>query len=117
MSSGARSWKFRIRHMLEAIERIHRYSAGMSRDALEANAMAVDAIVWNLAVLGEAARHVPEDVASSYGRIPWAQIRAIRNRIIHGYDQIDMQIVWNVVQHELAPLVPELERIARETVE
>jgi uncharacterized protein with HEPN domain len=75
----------------------------------------VEAVVWNLTVLGEAARHIPPDIVSAYPNVPWPQIRGIRNRIIHGYDQIDWNIIWNVVAVELPPLVPLLEQIDRET--
>lgn len=111
MSSTPREWRFRIRHMLEAIERIQSYTAGMTREQLAADQRTLDAVVWNLTILGEAARHVPEDVTDANTEIPWQQIRGTRNRVVHGYDQIDFEIVWEVVQQELSPLIPVLDRI------
>ena len=117
MSSQSRKWKFRIRHMLEAIERIQQYASGLSRDQLSADTRTLDAIVWNLTVLGEAANHVPHVITLAYPQIPWPQIRGTRNRIVHGYDQIDFSIVWEVVQSELPPLVPVLQQIMTNEVD
>lgn len=71
MSSRPRKWKFRIRHMLEAVEKIGQYAAGRSRKDLLSNPILLDAIVWNLTVLGEAAREVPESVCEAYREVPW----------------------------------------------
>jgi uncharacterized protein with HEPN domain len=97
--------------MREAIERIQSYTSGMAREELESDQRTLDAVVWNLTVLGEAARQVPDDVTDANPEIPWPQIRGTRNRIVHGYDRIDFGIVWEVIQQELAPLIPILDRI------
>jgi uncharacterized protein with HEPN domain len=117
MSSAPQTWKHRLRHMQEAAARIFRYTAGMTQTDFQADEQVVDACVWNLTVFGEAARFIPEAVVQAYPEVPWAQIRGIRNRIVHGYDEIDLEIIWNVVRSELRPLVPLLERIEREAVE
>jgi len=103
--------------MREAAARILRYTQGMAEADFRADQQAVDACVWNLTVLGEAARHIPERVTQAYPQIPWPQVRGIRNRIVHAYDEIDLEIIWNVVRNELPPLVPLLDRIMHETVE
>jgi len=117
MSSGQPKWKFRLRHMREAIDKILRYAAGMDEAQFRAAEQTVEAVVWNLTVMGEAARHIPPDVEKSHPEIPWPQIRGIRNRVIHGYDQINWRTIWNVVKVELPPLVPLLEQIDRETID
>jgi len=117
MSSDPTKWKFRLRHMREAVDKILRYAAGMDETQFRAAEQTVDAIVWNLSVLGEAARYIPADIEGAHPEVPWRQIRGIRNRIIHGYDQINWRIIWNVVTVELPPLVPILEQIDRETVD
>jgi uncharacterized protein with HEPN domain len=75
------------------------------------------AVVWNLMMMGEAARYVPPDIVAAFPEIPWQQMRGMRNHIVHGYDQIDLEIVWQVLQEELPPLVPILERILQEAPE
>ena len=117
MSSQPRKWKFRIRHILEASEKIRQYTHGLTVADLQAHPQALEAVVWNLTVIGEAARQIPDSVVNAYPQVPWQQMRGIRNRIVHGYDQIDLSIIWNVIQYELPPLVPTLERIMQEADE
>jgi uncharacterized protein with HEPN domain len=117
MSSGPTRWKFRLRHMQEAVDKILRFSQGVDEATFRADEKLVDAVVWNLVVLGEAAKFIPDPVVQVCPEVPWPQIRGIRNRIVHGYDQINLSIIWNVVEVELPPLVPHLERMMNEAVE
>lgn len=70
--------------MLEAIERIDRYVAGIDQPAFLADDKTADAVVRNLEVLGEAAAHVPEDFGASTSDVDWPQIVGLRNRMVHG---------------------------------
>lgn len=117
MSSIPRKWKYRIRHLLEAIAECRRFTAGMTAEQFGADTRTLKAVVWNLTIMGEAARQIPPEIVTAYPEIPWAVIRGMRNHIVHGYDVIDVGIVWNVVQDRLQPLVPVLERIEKEAVE
>ncbi len=117
MSSKKRKWKFRLRHILEAIDRIERYTAGRTIEQLATDRQCLDAVVWNLTVIGEAVRHVPDSVFAVFPDVPWSQMRGIRNRIVHEYDRLDTEIIWNVVHNELPPLVSTLRRIMSEAAE
>ena len=115
MSSDRTGWRLRLRHVLDAIAESRSFVAGMTYDAFCADAKTLKAVVWNIAMIGEAVRHVPAEVVGAHPEIPWAAIRGMRNQIVHGYDTIDYEIVWNVVQDELPPLVPLLERVIAES--
>jgi len=117
MSSQPRKWKFRLRHILEAVDRIQRYTGGRTIEQFSMEQQCLDAVVWNLTVIGEAVRHIPDSVFTAYPEVPWLQMRGIRNRIVHEYDRLDVEIIWNVVQSELPPLVPVLRRIMSEAAE
>lgn len=117
MSSQPRKWKFRVRHIQEAIEKVLRYTDSLTAEAFRAQEQTLDAVVWNLVIIGEAVQHIPEAVVQAYPELPWPQMRGIRNRIVHAYDQIDYDIIWNVAQNELRPLLPMLQRIMREVAE
>ncbi len=117
MSSKPRKWKFRLRHILEAIDKIRQYIGDRTIEQLSTDQRSLEAVVWNLTVIGEAARHIPESVVTAYPQIPWSQMRGIRNRIVHEYDRVDVEIIWNVAQNELPPLVPILRRIMSEAAE
>lgn len=103
-----RIWSFRVRHILEAIDKIQRYTSGMTCEEFIANEMAVDAVTRNFENMGVAARQIPDDVTSRYPDIPWAKMRGMRNVLAHRYDDVRLDIVWDTIQRELPDLVPRL---------
>ena len=69
------------------------------------------ALVRLLEVIGEAAGRIPKEEQESHSEIPWAEITGLRNRLIHGYDSVDMDILWQIIQFDLPPLITALEAI------
>lgn len=69
------------------------------------------ALVRLLEVVGEAANRIPRDVRAQYPQIPWSQTIRLRNRVIHGYDSVDLAIVWAVIKQDLPPLIEDLDSI------
>jgi uncharacterized protein with HEPN domain len=106
-----RDWKLRLEDILEAIARIDRYVAGMDYEAFRADDKTTDAVVRNLEVIGEAARHVPEEMQRQHPELPWDKMRDIRNLLIHQYFGISIPIVWQTIQDDLPALVPLLGKI------
>jgi uncharacterized protein with HEPN domain len=82
---------------------------GKRREDLDADRLRCLALVRLLEIVGEAAGRMPEDVCAAHPQIPWAQIVALRNRLIHGYDSIDLNILWQILTGDLPPLVTQLE--------
>ena len=111
MSSNPRKWKFRVRHILEAMALARSYVGSMSFDEFQADPKTVDALITRLMVIGEAVRHVPEEVRAAHPEVPWHKMQGLRNVVVHEYDSVDTTILWNVVQQDLPPLVTPLERI------
>ncbi len=72
------------------------------------------ALVRLLEVIGEASRRVPDEFRTRYPNVPWRDTSGFRNRLIHAYDEIDFDIVWEIVQTDLLPLIAELESIIAE---
>jgi uncharacterized protein with HEPN domain len=68
-------------------------------------------LVRLLEILGEAANRVPPEDQGRYPEIPWTQLISLRNRLIHGYDQVDFDILWQILTRDLPPLLDELDRI------
>ncbi len=104
----------RVRDMLDCCLRIGQFTAGLDRDAFLATQMAYDAVLWNLAVLGEAADKTPRTVWDSHPDVPWADIKGARNRIVHGYGSINNEIVWEIVSRDIPDLIPQLRALLRE---
>jgi uncharacterized protein with HEPN domain len=89
--------------MRDAADKILRYTMG-GRAAFFADPMIQDAVIRNLEVMGEAVRKVPESTRSAYPEIPWRPIAGTRDRVIHGYFTVDLEIVWEIVETELPSL-------------
>jgi uncharacterized protein with HEPN domain len=64
-----------------------------------------------LEIVGEAASHIPDPIRHQHPQIPWPQIIGTRNRLVHGYDLVDYDIIWSTVTDDLPPLIAELEKI------
>ena len=114
MSSEARGWPLRLGDMTAAIAETQEFTTGMDFAAFRADARTLKAVLWNISVIGEAARYAPVDVVAAHPEIPWAPMRDMRNRIVHGYDTVDAEVVWQVVRTELPPVLEALESLARE---
>ena len=83
-----RQWKLRIRHILDAIDKIRVYTAGMSLEAFSTNDLVVDAVLRNFMVIGEATRHIPTHVTTAYPQIPWRLRQDMRNVVVHDYPNV-----------------------------
>lgn len=106
-----RSGRERIQDILDAVTEIQTFVAGMTRDQFLGDARTLKAVVADLVIIGEAARHVPDDVIQAHGDLPWPLMRGMRNRIVHGYYQVDVAIVWDTCQSDLTSLIEPLNKI------
>jgi uncharacterized protein with HEPN domain len=104
----------RIRDMLDHAREAVTLLDGRSRDDLEHDRVLSLALVRLLEVVGEAVNRIPQKVQVEHPEIPWSEIIGMRNRLIHGYGSIDLDIVWQIVIADLPPLVNALEKIAVE---
>ena len=97
--------KERLRDILQAIEAIDRYRA-CERGEFDQNEMLQVWFLRHLQIIGEAARHVPDEVRGMAPDIPWNKIIGMRNILVHGYFTIDLDIVWDAVQQDVPLLNP-----------
>lgn len=107
----AKDWTGRVEDILDAAAKIERYTEGMTFEAFAVDDRTADAVTRNIGITGEAARHVPEEARSRYPAIPWAKMNGMRNVVIRDYPAVDLVIVWDVIQHQLPPLVPSLREL------
>lgn len=94
-------------HAREAVE----MARGKTRADLDSNRQLNLALVRLLEIIGEAASRMPEDERTRHPGVPWPQIVSLRNRLIHGYDAVDFDILWQIVTRDLPPLIAALEKI------
>ena len=102
-----------VQDMLDAVRKVQLFTDGLDQASFLKDEKTIDAVVRNLEVLGEAARQLPGNFTSRSSDIPWNQIAGFRNRIVHDYFGLDLEIIWQIIQHDLPPLKAQLEKLAR----
>ena len=107
-----REWRFYLDDMIRFAENILAYSDGLDQAAFETTGLNYDATVRNLELIGEAATHIPSEIREACISIPWRQIIATRNRLIHGYLGIDNDTLWSIIQDDIPALIIELQHIS-----
>lgn len=103
-----RGWQMRIEDILEAIERIQNWTEDSTRESFCVDARTVQAVAYNLLIVGEAVNAIPEVVQCQHPQVPWSKMRAMRNVVVHQYFDMDPDILWQTIQSDLPPLVPTL---------
>ncbi|HVW78355.1 MAG TPA: DUF86 domain-containing protein [Alloacidobacterium sp.] len=96
-----------LEHILQALTRIDRYTAGLKEEEFLTNELIQDGVIRNLEVMGEAAKNIElrdSSFAASHPELMLKDIYLMRNRLTHGYFSVDMGIVWNTVQRDLPDL-------------
>lgn len=101
--------QIRLTHMLRHAEEAIRFAAGRSRTGLDSDRLLNLALVRLLEIVGEAASKVLPAIQATIPAVPWPQIIGFCNRLVHGYDSVDFDILWDIVQIELPPLISELQ--------
>jgi len=103
-----------LEHILQALERIARYTAGMDEQAFLGSELVQDAVLRNIEILGEASKHIQRvdpAFAVHHADVPWQVMYTMRNRVSHGYDKVDLEIVWKSIQSDLPVLFKQVETL------
>ena len=103
-----------LHHILDAIRQIESYTAEIDRDVFEADDMRQDAVIRQIEIIGEAGRQLSDDFQDEHNHVPWSDIIGMRNRIVHDYMNIDLDIVWEVIHHDLPTLKSSVQRLLSE---
>ncbi|MCL4250494.1 MAG: DUF86 domain-containing protein [Anaerolineae bacterium] len=97
--------------MLIAARKIMRFMRGVDEASFHANEMLQSAVIRELQVIGEAARLLSEEAKTTHSEIPWHTISGMRNRLIHAYFDVRLDVVWQTVNDDILPLVTLLESV------
>jgi uncharacterized protein with HEPN domain len=101
----------RLRHMLDATREALAFAKKRHREDLDADRMLALALMKCIEILGEAGARISPDAQARHSNIPWAEIVGMRNHLVHGYFDIDLDRLWATVMHDLPQLASSLERI------
>ena len=112
-----RDYKLYLEDIIEAAEKVENYTQGMHKDAFLADSKTIDAVLRNLMIIGEAVRHLPEEIKtkSSIDEREWKKIIAFRNILVHEYFGINLQVVWDIVENKIRPLKEACQKLTKNT--
>ncbi len=99
-----KSPKIYLEDILTSISRIEEYVEDLSFEKFSKDQKTIDAVIRNLEIIGEAAKNMPENFTENHGELPWREMISMRNKVIHEYFGIDINILWQTVKEDLPGL-------------
>ncbi len=102
-----------VSDILESSRKILDYTEGMDFSSFASDQKTIDAVIRNFEIIGEAANRLPEGFREQYHEIDWYRIRGFRNRIVHHYFGIDLEIVWHIKESYLPEMITLFEGIPK----
>ncbi len=109
-----RDWRVRVQDILDAIERVQRHVSDLDLAQFNENELAVDAVSYCFGVIGDAARHVPDEIVAAHPELPWAEMRAMRNVVVHEYFGVTRETLWKTASEDLPGLIEPLRKLLAE---
>ncbi len=95
--------------IINSIKRILRYANGINRFELETNDEKLSAILYQVTIIGEATKRLSESLRQNHSEIPWREMAGMRDIIVHKYDQLDLDVIWDVVNNKIPELLDLIE--------
>jgi uncharacterized protein with HEPN domain len=111
MSEQRRDYILFIEDILTCIEKIERYTHNVSFEEFCGNDMAVDAVIRNFEIIGEAVKKIPEEIKNKYANVEWKEAAGFRDVLIHDYFGIDIEAVWDTVRNNIPPFKKEILKV------
>ena len=109
-----RDYKLYLRDIVEAARFIERLTQGLTYEAFLADEVRLRAVLNSLTTIGEAARHVPDELRDRTPAIPWREMTGVRNIIVHGYFSVNLTIIWNINEVEISAMRRQVEELLSE---
>ncbi len=106
-----------LRDILDAIDAIERFVEGMNLEEFERDDKTSSAVMRKFEIIGEAAKHIPNEVRRKYPDIPWKEMAGFRDKLIHFYFGIEYDIVWNTIKEVLPSLKRKIEEVLKDLKE
>jgi uncharacterized protein with HEPN domain len=106
-----------LRNVLKAIERIQAYVGDIPFEEFSRNDLLPAAVERKFIIIGEAVRHIPNEITASYPSIPWRQMADMRNMVAHVYWGVEPRNLWDTIHQDLPPIIPLLKQVLEETSE
>jgi uncharacterized protein with HEPN domain len=101
-----RDFQVYVEDIIDAINNIGEYTKGLTYESFVSDKKTVDAVIRNFEIIGEATKHVPLSVRREYPRVPWRDMAGMRDKLIHGYFGVQLEVVWKTIRERLPEVQP-----------
>ena len=111
----SRQYGLYIADIIEAIDKITEFTKGLDYLAFSKDDKTISAVIRKLEIIGEATKKIPYEITCDYPDIPWSLMAKLRDKLIHGYFEINLEIIWKTIQNKLPEVKVKLQSIKKDT--
>ena len=111
--SKKRDYRDYINDILDSIDDLGNFIKGMTFEEFTIDKKTINAVIRSVEVIGEASKKIPKTLRDKYPQVPWRKMAGMRDKLIHEYFGIDLEILWKVANEELPPIKPSIKEIKR----
>ena len=106
-----RDYRMFLQDIMDSINKIEKYTQDLDFRKFKANEMIIDAVIRNIEIIGEATSNIPGKIQQKYPLLPWTKMKSMRNKVIHEYFGIDVNITWKTIKKSLPQLKTEISQV------
>jgi len=106
-----------VADILAAAQEVEEFTRGMNYETFSKDKKTINAVIRSLEIIGEAAKRIPEEIRQQYDAIPWKRISGMRDKLIHEYSGVDLEIVWAAINKEIPSVRPIIEKMLKDMKE
>jgi uncharacterized protein with HEPN domain len=105
------NYKLFLKDIIEAMEKIEEFIGEMTFEEFKADDKTASAVMRKFEIIGEACKHISEDIRKKYPKVPWKEMAGMRDKLIHSYSKVDFKLVWMTIKERIPKVKPLIKKI------